>query len=128
VPDPFNVAFVQRINERFFVRELKEEVEGVPELDPFGPLGDALAQLGVEVPDQLSGYLETMPTSIAATLVTVAAVAAMSETPLTFAWLAGYDYELTVAQADRDGGSYITVILRGPSPSDVAAPEVAMLT
>jgi hypothetical protein len=124
-----NVAFVQRINQRFFVRELKrDDAEDAPSLDPFGPIADAMAQLGVEVPEPLAGYLDMLPTSISASLVTVAAVAAANGTPLTFAWLAGYDYELTVAQADRAGGSYITVILRGPSPSDVVGSESALLT
>jgi hypothetical protein len=117
-----HVAMVQQVNERFALRKLEEEP--APELDPFRPLPEALEQLGVEVPGDLVGYLETLPTSIAATLVTVASVAARSGIPLMFAWLAGYDYELTVAQADRAAGSAITVILRGPSPSDVAGSAV----
>ena len=119
MPDPMHVTMVQQLNERFAFRALEEEP--APELDPFRPLPEALEQLGVEVPEDLVPYLETLPTSIASTLVVVAAVAARSSIPLMFAWLAGYDYELTVAQADRSAGSVITVVLRGPSPSDVAA-------
>lgn len=117
MPDPMHVALIQQVNARFTSGGVGDEP--APALDPFRPLPEALAQLGVETPRDLDVYLEALPASIASTLVVVAAVAAQTGIPLTFAWLSGYDYELTVAQADRAAGSYITVILRGPSPSDV---------
>jgi hypothetical protein len=118
-----HVALIQKINERFVLREVTDEP--APVLDAARPLPEALEQLGVEVPDDLFGYLETLPAAVSAAIVSVAATAAGNGIPLTFAWLAGYDYELTVAQADRAGGSLITLILRGPSPSDVGGAVAA---
>lgn len=126
MPEPMYVAAIQSVNERFAVARLRDE--RTPDLDPTGSLSDALGQLGIEVPRDLGRYLDGLPVAIAASLVSVAAAAAASGIPLTFAWIAGFDYELTVAQADRDAGSLITVILRGPSPSDVAGRAAATST
>ncbi len=116
--DPIHVAMIQRIQQRFFLESL-EAGESV-ELDPFGPVSDGLARLGLDVPDELRDYVDALPLAIGASLLAVAGTAAQKRIPVSFAWLAGFDFEMTVAQADRAGGSLITVILRGPSPSDRA--------
>jgi len=116
--DPIHVAMIQRIQQRFFLESLEAE-EGVA-LDPFGPVSEGLARLGLEVPDELLEYVDALPIAISASLLAVAGAAAQRAIPVSFAWLAGFDFEMTIAQADRSGGSLITVILRGPSPSDLA--------
>lgn len=118
MPDPIHVAFIQRIQQRFFIESL--EAEPSAEIDPFGPVSVGLERLSVEVPDDLRDYVDALPVAIGAALLAVAGAAAQRSIPVSFAWIAGYDHEMTVAQMDRDGGSLITVILRGPSPSDLA--------
>lgn len=119
MPEPINIAMIERINQRFFLASLAEEE--APELDPFGAVTEGLERLGIEVPEELRSYVDGLPVAIGASLLAVAATAARESIPLTFAWLAGYDHELTVAQADRGGNRLVTVILRGPSPSDVGS-------
>jgi len=121
MPNPIHVALIQQLNERFFVRKL--DAEPAPALDAFAPMSENLARLGMNVPDSMVGFVDALPSAISASLIAVASVATTAGIPVTFGWIAGYDYELTVAQADRAEGSLITVIMRGPTPSDVAAAE-----
>lgn len=117
MPEPIHVAMIQRIQQRFFLESI--EAAGPVELDPFGPVSEGLERLGLEVTDELRNYVDSMPIAIGASLLAVAGAATKRSIPVSFAWLAGAEFEMTVAQANRAGGSLITVILRGPSPSDL---------
>lgn len=119
MPDPIYIATIEDTNHRLSTRGILQP--DPPVLDPAAPITEAFALLGVGVPDELVPYLVALPVSISATLVTVANTALRRRIPASFAWIAGYDYEVTVAQADRSAGSAITVIVRAPSPSSDAS-------
>ncbi len=115
--DPIHVAFIQTLNHRFSIRRLEED-------EPLDleerTLPEILGRLEIDVPDSLLDYIDAMPSSIASAVSAVIATALRTATPTVFAWLASSDFELTVGQADRAAGSLTTVILRAPSPGDLA--------
>ena len=113
--------WVHALNEYFGYQNILElNVDDLP--GPDVSLSEALGQIGVGQMDDEEMTLTSMPASHVAALGGVVRDAVARNVPVTFAWMPGYEHEITISEWQHDGSPCgITVVLRGPHRADIAA-------
>jgi hypothetical protein len=118
---PFLQVFCSHLNESFGPGEVDESLAARLH-DPEHRLADAVEafELAPDLQAALREHLLKMPRAMEAALkaLLVANVDEYDRRPITFAWMPGYDWELTisdVADAQTRGG--VTVLVRSRYPS-----------
>ena len=117
---PMHHKFLQRLNQKFGDDEIKKTARTAASFAPGRPLDASLVvRKGSVAFKPVQAYLNSMPGSVAESLRGVMHHALTSNPvkPITFAWMPGYDFEVTVSEM----GCGITVIVKGRYPADKAA-------
>lgn len=106
------------LNRRFASDQIKETAKSAKDFAPdhkFDP--GKMIDGGAEVSKAFQRYLKSLPGSLQETLrgVIYYSLTRKEPKPITFSWVAAYDFELTVSES----GCGITVLLYGRYPRDL---------
>lgn len=126
---PHMTALVRKANQKFNAlpnEGLRNELQ--PALQSATGLRDAIQRLGLlseldeSVVDDAGVLLDAVPRGLGAALLAAVRDAVDRNLPVTFAWRAGYDFELRIWESvAADGVGLLTVLLTAPFPRHVRA-------
>ncbi len=116
---PMYQAIAERLNSQFNRENIGRM--GKKQFAP-GELIDVFQQMGLIHNEEQAEFVRSMPMALRETLRAVynSAINREHQIPVTIAWLPGYDWEITVAEAPGVPGSIggITIIVRTRYPAD----------